>query len=390
MRFDRLVADMERANRHPDRTVRGVLRAGKQPGTADMTLKVAERFPQHIRASLDNQGTRLIGRNRYGIGYSNSNLLGREDEFNGKVILGRRLRAVGVDYQVPLNRLLTSLDVGFSHTEAKPTKEFEDLGVAGLSSSYSISLLQPFYLPRRWLLEIETGYDHRSVITKLGGNELTRDELRVWKTGTSLRVRTKHGTTVWTNDLRLGIPHLFGGAAVKQERFSRTSAGGRFAKWGVGLLRIQKLPLQSTAVFNFQAQVTAHKLPTSERFFLGGATTVRGYPEGEYLGENAILMSTELLVPAFLIPDRLKAPFSEHLLKEDLQMIGFADMGKGWLKETIPGVEDGRDLFGLGAGFRIRLFNRTFARFEWGVPLGDKSSDKRHYAFHFTISAEAF
>ena len=79
-----------------------------------------ESSPQHFWTDYSNRGTSYTGRNRFGLGYANNNLLGIEDSLTVRGIFGDKnnVYTANVDYNLPVSRYDTRLGAYFAHSHA--------------------------------------------------------------------------------------------------------------------------------------------------------------------------------------------------------------------------------------------------------------------------------
>ncbi len=116
-------------------------------------------------------------------------------------------------------------------------------------------------------------------------------------------------------------------------------------------------------------------VPTSERFFAGGSTTLRGFeqnavgpvgPTGVVLGGDAMfVLNNELRMPLFSLIDG----------------VGFVDIGNVWLRTTPFSWADLRKTAGLGLRVRTKW---VLVRSDYGWILDRRNGDPRG-RFYFSI-----
>ena len=107
---------------------------------------------------------------------------------------------------------------------------------------------------------------------------------------------------------------------------------------------------------------------------MGGIDTIRGYPSGDYLADCGFYTNSELLIPAFFLPDWLKVPYGERPIKDEITGVLFVDWGYGILRGGIQGDENKRKMASAGFGARIRLLDQINCRFEWGWVLKEMAN----------------
>ena len=89
-----------------------------------------------------------------------------------------------------------------------------------------------------------------------------------------------------------------------------------------------------------------------------------------------------------LAPSDWLIPFSGETVRDSVQFISFVDVGTGSLHKPSEGEAKRRTLAGAGIGLRTHLYDKMYARLEWGFPFGDDPSDSRSSAYYFTVSYE--
>ncbi|MBI4711053.1 MAG: hypothetical protein HY767_01110, partial [Candidatus Omnitrophica bacterium] len=168
-------------------------------------------------------------------------------------------------------------------------------------------------------------------------------------------------------------------------------------KYTYSMTRVIKLPWRTKSVWDLQGQLTPDKLLPQEQMFLGGARSIRGYPESDYGADQALQSRLDYLLPPYGMPDTWKLPFDNVPLKDQLNAIGFFDVGYGRVHDpsvvdesvTNSGNSEKRAdfLMGVGGGFELRFRSNISARMEWGIPLGDKPiTEAGDSQLHFTFN----
>ena len=93
-----------------------------------------------------------------------------------------------------------------------------------------------------------------------------------------------------------GLEEAFGGMENNDTKSSRFGADNRFTKAYVNWARVQKVMDRVSILIRGSGQASTRPLVVTEQFFIGGADSVRGYPLGEFLGDDGYNVSTELRV----------------------------------------------------------------------------------------------
>ncbi len=393
LRYARLERDLLRLNTHPDREVRAVLLPGEIPETTDVLLEVEEIFPLHAGYSFDNQGTRLTGRLRHGVTLAHSNLLGWDDIFQSRFLItdGGHFAGFSIDYLFPLTRA-TDLVFDFSAVETRIGGDFNPRKIRGEAATYSATFLHRLLDYGYLEGSLFAGFDFKEIETTENRIANSFDSLRVLRLGPQLVTRDPWGRTFLTNEFSWGFDTILGASDKVDSNSSRTEAGGQFFRSVLEVGRLQRLPKESFLLLRGTAHFTPDKLPSSEQMRVGGAETVRGYPEGDFLGERGFNFSAEIRVPPFFIPRSWKFTKSESLVRDLVQFLGFVDVARVETKGVPASQPSNRTLVGIGGGFRFnfgrRLLGRNISgRLDWGYPIGEAPlTEKRTSRFHFSLS----
>lgn len=212
-----------------------------------------------------------------------------------------------------------------------------------------------------------------------------RDRLRVIRVGPRGRLTDPLGVWLLSVEASFGIDGL-GATGEDNPVASRRGARPNFFKTELELARAQRLPWSTQATLSLKAQLSGSKLTPQEELFLGGANSVRGYPEGDYLADHGFVVRAEYLVPCRFLPAHWRLPRADAPLQEQLELIGFLDRGYGRLRAVTGTEQASRNLTGLGTGVRFRFDEAFSARLDWGVSVGDRPlTDDSNYALHFTV-----
>ena len=119
---------------------------------------------------------------------------------------------------------------------------------------------------------------------------------------------------------------------------------------------------------------------------MGGAYSVRGYPESDSAGDLGYNFSGELNAPVPFLPQNWRVPFSKSTWWDTVRLVGFIDGGKVFLrnKSSAAAVKD-RFLLGTGFGVRADLGRNFSLQLDLGYPIGDDSSDLNQKQAHLSL-----
>ncbi len=395
--FTSLQEGLRKMNEHPDRHAKAVLVPGKEPGTTDVKIEVKDSLPLHVAFDYDNFGSRLIDQDRFRTTIMHNNLLGQGDIFSFQYQFGEgeNYRLLGARYLYPIGETFTA---GFHAFRSKVDlrKEAEDLHSRGKSSLYSIFLNQNIFHTENTDIELNYGFDYNDIFNFQLGDEISRDRLRMLRLGLDIDATDAYGRNIINNDLRFGIPHMFGGLDSVDARASRDGAGGKFIKDELYLMRLHRMPWESVLLWKNHIQISPYILPASEQFQLGGIANVRGYAPAEAVGDEGYSMVWEWSFPFYFIPRDWTIPFLRKAQDPDIDIRGEGQLPSGYklydtlrfdllydwghthLHRPLIGEEKHKTLRSAGFGLRFNLPEHFSCRIDFSWPLDNTPSDNQH------------
>lgn len=388
IQYDDLRKSLSKLNKNRDIEAKAVLKPGVQPETTDIQINVKDEFPMDISADVNNLGTRNTGKTRWGISAAHNNLLGRMDVLSGRFEIGKSAWGAGGDYYMPLNSHDTRLGFSYQHSSVKLGGPFRDLNIRGKADTYNPYLSHPVFESDHVTATMRTGFEFKEIQNTVLGQTAGRDRLRILNLGLNLEQQDSLGKTFSPHEFNFGFANFLGSSGLVDEQATRTGTGGQFFVYRGAISRYTRLPADMTLALRSGLQLTPDRLTPSEQYRLGGAFTVRGYPEGDYLADYGGNISAEIFVPTYFFPEDWKLPFSKLPLRKQIQGTAFFDFGAGANHNASPGEANEGTLAGFGGGLRIHLFDRVYARTEWARPVAKKASDNQDSAFYFGVSVE--
>lgn len=367
LKYDEIRNAAVAMSKNPDRLVRPVLKAGEEKRTTDVVLKVEDHFPLHGDFSLDNQGVKLTGKERPGFMLRHNNFLGRDDTLLVGTSFGTSFGALFVNYTAPINEHGTSFTANFSHAQVNPKKEFELLGINSLSQTYGLGLRQDVFQTERSSGSLHMNFNFKEKRTRVLSIVTAWDKERVLSFGGTLRARDRWGVTSLYQDFAFGMPN-------RDDNHPLASRGGEhsFFKYGANFSRQVVMPWKTYLMANGEFQLSPDRLLPQEQIFLGGANSVRGYPESDYGADQGWILQLEYWIPTGFFPETWHLPWDQVPLRDRLKILGFFDQGYGRVRD--PQNDENRSSYLAGAGFGADFTFRDnlSLRVEWGHRLGDR------------------
>ena len=129
----------------------------------------------------------------------------------------------------------------------------------------------------------------------------------------------------------------------------------------------------------------SEEVPIYERYFAGGANTIRGYKE-RGVGPRDKGTNTALGGEAMLVGNaELTYPLYKKLIKGAI----FYDIGNVWEEASLKNITGAKDDTGFksGAGIGVRVKTPIGpVKLDWGYPLNKNYDDKREGRFYFSVT----
>lgn len=363
-------------NEYPRLNVTTMLQAGKAPGTTDIIVEAKNSIPVYLTLDYNNFGSRYVSRSRYGATLDVGSLIKEGSLLSLKGVTGDDTKDIlygRASYTLPLNAIGTKTGVYYANGKFDVGREFAVLGINSKIESYGFYLTHPFIKKRSTSLTAEFGFDVKNAKQYIFEDLISsNDRTRSIRGGVSLEDTDTTGRTSLSffTTQGLGGGTLLGAMEDDDPYSSRYGADNKFTKVNLDLMRIQRILPYVFLIVKGSGQLASDSLVASEQFSIGGADSVRGYPQSEYLGDSGYSATAEARV----------SPFSN---KEIVQLALFIDTGGIIVKNPVVGEDKHHALTGAGGGIRFNLPYDINIRADAGFPLlPDKSSEGKDAVFY--------
>lgn len=405
--LNKIKNDLARLNENPDMGLQAVLKQGQNMGETELRLKTQDRFPLHFTPFIDNLGRRLIGEERYGFGITHNNLFGFGDRNITSFYATRSSFGVANNYEIPIGKYGTKLGFNYSHGRLKLGKEFDDLDIKGFATLYSPYIFQELFRNKNFIASTDLAFDFKNLGTDILDQKFTRERLRILRPGFNFDEFDRFGRTFMRHEIGWGIDAL--DASGKNRPLNgRAGTGPNFFRYTGYGTRITQLPFGIQDVFRVTGQYSDDLLNSAEQIQVGGAFTVRGYKEGQLIGDSGFALSNELRFPLYfiprswkfnlnkngiptaLMPARAGEPTSTYSLLENIQLVGFTDFGGVFVNNSVRPIKANAYALGSGVGLRMRLTKFLIGRIDLGFPLIRNLPERHDMAIHFGVQSELF
>jgi len=367
-----LQRDLLRLNQNSDMQFSSTLAPGKTPQTTDVILKVKSSNPYHGGFRFDNQGSRSTGKLRESCYFHSSNVSGHFDSFFANIISSTNTLGESFSYTLPMGTYGTKFGIDITHFKMKIGKEFKPYHIRGETQIYTPHVSWELALKEDFQATFETGLDIKSITQETNYNKSSDDQLRIPYFELNLMKSDPYGQTTFNPKVSFGTSSWWGSSVADHSSASRLGSGGTFVKYLQSLGRVEKMPFESYLSVRSQFQASSQTLPSSEQFQIGGANSVRGYPEGDYVADWGGNLSADWVMPMYLIPKEWKLLRTDMPLRNFIEPVLFFDIGGGSIEKTMPGERKYKFLMGTGFGLRLQYSNDVSLKLDYGFPVGNK------------------
>lgn len=383
-----LQAELNNANRFPDREVTPSFEPGKAPGTIDVLLKVKDSMPFHASMEINNDhspnttSTRLIGSARYtdmfrlGHTLTATYIVAPENSKETDVISG--------SYSAPiLGSPWTLLIYGY-----RSNSNIAALGGSNvLGNGYQVGVRSIVQLPfTKTFQSLSFGLDYKNFKQDIfvNGQPVGRAPIEYipLALGYNFTAPGDHDNLDIALASTMGLrvfrkircfsvdPNPAPGTCEQADQFKNKDLDAKENFFHVNLDAnySHSFVHDIVAAARLSAQLADSHLVTNEQFSGGGLTSVRGYLQSEAVGDTGIVGSLELRSPSV-------APLLPHFVDE-LRLFAFGDAAKVRVLQTLPDQTSSFQLLGVGGGVRVSLFNAFNGEFVVAVPLYDGPNSK--------------
>jgi hemolysin activation/secretion protein len=374
-----LQADVDWINRNSFRAATIEARAGSEPGTTQMVLRVRETRPVRVFVAANNTGTASTKEERVsaGVNWGNAFGLGHllSAQWNSSWDFDT-LRSFSGSYVADLPwRHTLSVTGAYSQTKGLVAPPFVLRGESWqVGINYDVPLVAPASAPD-FSHTLTFGFDF-----KASDNTFTFATIPITDNLTHVaqaRVTYGGGWARPTSNTSFGLTLTGapGGLTDRNEdRFFTLSRGGAKASYVYGRananhsIRLDNLKPGVSWALRFQGQYASEILLGSEQMGGGGAYAVRGYREDRAYGDHGVLVGQELRLP----------PWTKALGggRGTLSVQGFVfqDYARLWNVNPLPG-ESAVNLHSIGVGLDAGLGPRASLRAAYGWQLRDSGNN---------------
>lgn len=280
----------------PGVSVAGTLVAGQNPGDTALVLQTTDEPFIYGDVGLDNTGARATGSNRVTANMNINSPLGR-----GELVSLNLLHTQGSDYgrvamTVPVGYNGLRVGVSASSMNYKVIEVLSSTNAKGSSSSLGIDFSAPLLRTRQYNLYFSGGLEKKGYHSEDDNKNLTDTTSYSDYGSNSLRLGLSGNRF---DDLGGGgansasVQMLWGRLASMRAHRQIEDIDRSFHKLSYSLSRQQTLTTDHSLLLSLQGQHATQALDSSEKFYIGGANSVRAYPTSERGGERGQVLTAE-------------------------------------------------------------------------------------------------
>jgi len=350
-------------NETNDLKMTAILQPGEQFGSTVVMLHADGPRDFEVTTFADNAGRDTIGLYRGGLNVTYRSLFGDRDPLTISFLGANGTLLVGGSYSLPLGTSGTRLGATFTQNAiALNGGVLGSTGMVGRSYDAALRLSRPLRVRSNTALSASLSAHYKTSSLSSEGFPLSRTQVRSLELSTEWQRFDAHGTWFASNAFNGGFDNLNGG----------------FFRYNGLVTRILMFSPNVSAIFRASGQVNAvNTLAPIEQMQIGGASTVRGYPEAALIGDRGYAATGELDFP--LLPN--------EWVKKRITLATFVDSGAVF-DEGLNSSSKPHDtkLLSTGFGFVFRFSGNVSGRIDFGVPLQNRTGIPG-VGIHFSVQS---
>ena len=354
-------------NKTNDVQLTSELQPGEKFGETDISVEAYEPRTFVIELFGDNTGSSSTGEERGGINVDHKSLFGYRDSLRISATASRGSKEKSISYSVPVNTQGGRLAFYYYDSEIDIIHgTLSNLNVGGGSTLRQYDFNQPLFVDEHWKIDGLIQVQDRHSFTDVDYEKIISSEILNPSFGFNVEKEDESG--IWFTSINF---HRFRAKSGQHAYYSKTR---------LALARTQALTDQFSGYFNFSGQYTNDNLlPSSEQFQIGGSASVRGYPEGQLIGDKGYYVNAEVISSLPMIQ-------SESFATQN-SLQGFLFVDHGGVFSDIPTETETQSDFLTSSGFGLRLAVSEHvtanAAVAWGI---NDHLDQQEPRLHLRVS----
>lgn len=365
--------DIQLSNDNPAKNVKVTLTAGSRPGAIDADVAVTDSKPVQVLLGYNNTGNHATGRHRVSVGILHANLFNRDHvgtlQYQTSPEDPGRVKIFSAGYRLPLYRHAASLDAFVAHSSVSNGSTITPAGplsftgrgtVVGLRANRNLDRIGEYDH------HVTLGLDWRDYrddcsLGEFGPAGCGSAAVDVATVPVSLSYTGQKQGPLLAYGLSGGLAVNAGGSGRSTYEAARPGAPRRYAiARGAGFVD-RAVGAGMSINLRVDLQYSPHALISGERFGIGGANSVRGYPEREMAGDTGMLVRFEAAIAAIEVANGARV--RPYLFVDHGRIVNHKDLPCRGPDETSC------RLTGAGIGARFSLGAKANAGLDIGRAL---------------------
>ena len=350
-------------------TLEATIKEGSSVGKSVMTLTVKEAPSLIGSASLNNHGSKTVGKQQVALtggiqsfaGYADLLTLSQVRSMTGGT------SAFQASYQFPLNAKQGSVSLQLAKTSYQVTEpQLRDLGITGESMMYDITLRQPVLRSLKNEMAVSLGVIHRSGRAIVGDILTSSTSSTVLRFGQDWVHREVGGYWIGNSQFDVGL------SRSDQD----SDRANPFVVWSGAVQRVHSVSKSSTLITSANWQFTPNHLPGSQQFSVGGSQVLRGFPGGLFNGDNGVTVSIENRLTM------MRRKSGEALL----QVSPYVETGRVWSQPSVGRSKSVGLLWSAGLGINWQVMPGWGMRLDAAIPIASGGKMLGNLSLYFSSS----
>ncbi|WP_420382219.1 ShlB/FhaC/HecB family hemolysin secretion/activation protein [Novosphingobium sp.] len=377
---ERMTRALDEDNANPFRHVELVYRPSQDPGHTDIVLMTRDRFPFRPYVSFDNSNARVLGRDRYSVGFNWGRAFGADeilsyqfstssDLFDGHRRSDGTQRVSFMSHSAYWSAALPWEDRLIVFGAYERTRPDIGVGLDLVGKSGQASMRYQHRLPDWGGIKqtMQAGFDFKTTNNNLdfGGTNVSANRTDVDQFLFEYSASLSDRLGIWSLDASVfgspgGLTGNNNNAAFQPAltHSGRFDAKSHYVYARADLDRLTAFPGGGVLALKATGQLADGPLLESEQLSLGGAATMRGYEPNSINGDEGYYVSAELRTPNLPLATSARsylAIFAE-----------WADLSN---KNPGPGEIPKSRAASTGVSAKLDWQNHVQLRFDFGVQL---------------------
>lgn len=342
-------------------SLKSTMAPGKESGTSDLILEVKDTAAVTGQVYSDNWGNRFTGDVRGGLNVTlnNPGKVGDSLAFGG-LYAGSGMNNWSAAYSVPTGHNGARFGASYSRVSYLLGQDYASLNANGVARTTNLYETYPLLRSRDANRNIKLSYDHKD-LSDLTNSSDSQKQANAISLGLNGDQRDDAGDGITSFDFTVTSGHLNLNSSYAVTNDVDAQTAGSYTKATLSLLRQKYLNDRLSYSLSLTSQLSSKNLDSSEKLFLGGASGVRAYPQGEAAGDSGYLFTGEL---------RWSMP------TPTLQLTAFLDNGHVMLNKNPwdTSTTNNRTLTGAGLGIIFSRPGDYSLRLDYAWKLGSEAA----------------